>query len=268
MGHTPNNPNLSKRQQDILELARKEGKVLVESLARLFDKTPQSIRRDLSELCQLRLLQRIHGGAVAADTVGHLGYDARKRLGAENKDEIGKCAASLIPNDSSLFINIGTTTEQVAEHLLSHLGLLVVTNNLNVVNTLRRSDGIEIVTAGGSVRREDGAIVGASTADFIGQYKVDYAIIGASAIEDDGTILDHDAREVSVTKAIIRNSRSVILVAEGMKFNRRAPVRVGHISQVDYFITDTQPDAEFIKICQENGVIIKVQCAKNQSENK
>ena len=74
--------------------------------------------------------------------------------------------------------------------------------------------------------------------DFIRQFKVDYAVIGVSAIDDDGALLDFDYREVRVSQAIIANARQVILVSDRMKFTRSAPVRIGHISQIDVFVTD------------------------------
>lgn len=256
MRDLPLNSNLTLRQQTILDIARREGRVLVEPVAEELQVTPQTIRRDLTELCRVRLLQRVHGGAIAFDGVENLGYEARTKMAAESKSAIGKATAKLIANDSSLFINIGTTTEQVARHLMAHLGLLVVTNNLNVINILRRNESIDVMTAGGSVRSEDGGIVGESATRFIDQFKLDYAIIGVSAIEDDGTILDFDSREVCVTQAIIRNSRSVILVADGLKFQRKAAVRVCNISEIDYFITDQKPPDGFISVCSEHNVVI------------
>ena len=251
-------PQLSVRQKTILDHARSHGEVQVDPLAESFNVTPQTIRRDLNQLCRLRLLQRVHGGAVASDGVENLGYAARKRLAADEKANIGRRAAALIPDDSSLFINIGTTTEQVAEFLTQRVGLLVITNNLNVVNTLRRSETIEVMTAGGTVRREDGAIVGAAATEFIERFKVDYAIVGASAIEDDGAILDYDMREVRVAQAIIRNSRAVVLVADGNKFQRNAPVRVSSVSEIDYFVTDRPPPDAFAQACRQHGVTIEV----------
>jgi DeoR family glycerol-3-phosphate regulon repressor len=252
------NSNLNDRQQEILESARLQGRVLVESLAESLNVTPQTIRRDLSELCRLRLLQRVHGGAIATDGIENLGYEARKQMATDSKHAIGKCAAELIPDESSLFINIGTTTEQLAESLLEHLGLLVITNNLNVVNIMCRSETIEVMTAGGIVRREDGGIVGESATKFIDQFKLDFAVIGVSAIEEDGAILDFDTREVCVTQAIIRNSRSVILVADELKFSRKAPVRVCNIADIDYFITDNAPPEKFMNVCNANDVVVKI----------
>lgn len=250
-------PKLTQRQQSILELARQQGRVLVEPVAEEFEVTPQTIRRDLSELCRIHLLRRVHGGAIAFDGIENLGYEARKKMAAESKRAIGKCTAELIPNDSSLFINIGSTTEQVARHLMAHRGLLVISNNLNIVNILRKNENIDVMTAGGTVRSEDGGIVGESASRFMDQFKLDYAVIGVSAIEEDGAILDFDSREVCVTQAIIRNSRSVILVADELKFRRKAPVRVCNVAEIDYFITDEQPPEQFINVCNSNDVVIK-----------
>jgi DeoR family glycerol-3-phosphate regulon repressor len=251
-------PKLNPRQRDILEYARINGEVQVDPLAGSFKVTPQTIRRDLNQLCHLRLLQRVHGGALVHDGVENLGYQARVRLATEEKSTIGKRAAELIGNDSSLFINIGTTTEKVAENLTDHVGLLVITNNLNVVNILRHNKSSEIVTAGGSVRQEDGGIVGETTADFFARFKVDYAVIGVSAIEEDGTLLDYDTREVSVAQAIIRNARSVILVADSIKFERNAPVRLGTMDNIDYFVTNEKPSPEFLDVCRSAEVQVEI----------
>lgn len=250
--------NLSRRQREILDLARARGTILVEPLAQRFGVTSQTVRRDLNQLSRLRLLQRIHGGAVPMGGVSNMGYAARLQLAAEGKAAIGRRAAALIPNDASLIVNIGTTTEQVAHNLSGHLGLTVITNNLNVVNLLRPFEGIEVMSAGGIVRREDGGIVGDATVDFIRQFKVDHAIVGASAIEEDGALLDYDPREVRVAKAIIENARSVILVADGMKFGRSAPVRIGNVSELDCFVTDVAPPARFLELCARHEVRVEV----------
>ena len=230
----------------------------VDQLAAEFKVSAPTVRRDLNQLSSLRLLQRVHGGAIAHTGVANLGYTARSRIAAAEKEAIGAGAAALIPNDSSLFINIGTTTEQVAKHLLSHPGLLVITNNINVVTALRACETIDIMMAGGTVRRDDGAIIGGPAVDFIRQFKVDYAVIGASAIEEDGTLLDYDPQEVRVARAIIDNARSVILVADSMKFERNAPIRIGNIASLDYFVTNKMPGDNFVEHCRESGVSIKV----------
>jgi DeoR family transcriptional regulator, glycerol-3-phosphate regulon repressor len=245
---------LSDRHAQIIELARESGRVLVDDLAERFAVSPQTIRKDLNDLCDRRLLTRIHGGALFPSGIENLEYEARRKIAADEKAAIGRAAAAIIPDNASLFINIGTTTEAVGEVLLDHRGLMVITNNINVANKLRVYPGIEVVIAGGVVRGSDGGIVGEAAVDFIRQFKVDFAIIGASAIDPDGALLDFDFREVKVAQAIIANARHVILVADSTKFERTAPVRIGHLSQVDTFVTDRCDEAGIRRICEANDV--------------
>lgn len=242
------------RLAKILALAREAGRVSVEDLASRFAVTPQTIRRDLNELCDARRLTRVHGGAMLASGVENLAYDARKLVSQPHKRLIGEAAARLVADNSSLFINLGTTTEEVARALGGHTGLLVITNNLQVAAGLHRHKGIEVILAGGTVRRSDGGLVGAQTVEHIGQFRTDLAIIGTSAIDPDGTLLDFDIREVQVSQAIIRNARRVMLVTDGSKFMRSAPVRIAHLSDVDILVTDRLPSSELAALCEVNGV--------------
>jgi DeoR family glycerol-3-phosphate regulon repressor len=246
--------DLNVRRLEILSIARVQGRVNVDELATRFEVTPQTIRKDLNELCDQRLLSRVHGGAIIASGVENVGYEARRIIAQEEKRAIGVAAAALIPNNSSLFINIGTTTEEVARALLDHEGLLVITNNINVATILYRHPRIDVIITGGPVRRGDGGIIGGAAVDFIRQFKVDHAVIGASAIDDTGALLDYDYREVRVSQAIIENARQVMLVSDRLKFERSAPVRIGHISQVDIFVTDELSSAPMAELCRTHGV--------------
>lgn len=221
----------------------------VDDLAARFEVTTQTIRRDLNVLSALGLAARIHGGAQQAPTVSNVGYEERRRLASSEKQAIGATAASLIPNNCSVMLNIGTTTEQVAHALFRHTDLMVVTNNVNIVNTLKGSPSKELILAGGTVRESDGAIVGEAAVDFISRFKVDYAVIGASALDVDGAVLDFDAREVSVARAILKNARTRILVCDHHKFDRTAPMRICDIDEIDYVVTDMPPPDEFQQQC-------------------
>lgn len=245
---------LSPRQNEIVDIAREQGRVLVDDLASRFSVTPQTIRKDLNDLCDARALNRIHGGAVFPSSNENVEYEARRSIAAAEKHAIGRAAAGLVPDNASLFINIGTTTEAVGDALIDHKSLMIITNNINVANRLRVYPSIEVIIAGGVVRGSDGGIVGEAAVDFIRQFKVDFAIIGVSAIDEDGALLDFDFREVKVAQAIIANARHVILVSDSSKFDRTAPVRMGHISQVDTFITDTCPSDTIRTICLEQDV--------------
>ncbi len=249
---------LSERQNKILALAREQGRVEVDELSASFNVSPQTIRKDLNELCDRQLLQRIHGGAIVGSGIENVSYEARRLLAPGSKRAIGIKAAELIPDNSSLLINIGTTTEQVAQALGNHRGLLVITNNVNAVEIMKNFLGVELIIAGGQVRRSDGGIVGDAAVEFINQFKADYAVIGVSAIDADGSLLDYDFREVRVAQAIIRNARHVILVTDAMKLERSAPIRIGHISQINTLVIDEDLPQKLADICAARGVAVVI----------
>ncbi len=254
--------DISRRQQAIMSFIRQHGSVQVDQLSEHLRVTPQTIRRDLNQMYDLNLIQRVHGGAVIMDHVENLGYGARKGLMVGEKTEIARRAAELIPDNSSLFINIGTTTEHVAEYMRDGNGMLVVTNSMNVASMLWPCRGLEVMIAGGTIRQADGGIVGSSTEEFIDNFRLDYAIVGCSAIDVDGEFFDFDLREVRVTQAIIRRARSVILVTDSMKFDRQAPFRIGDLTGVEILVTDEGVSNEAIELCRENRV--KLEIAKSE----
>jgi DeoR family glycerol-3-phosphate regulon repressor len=246
------------RHPDILEIARTEGKVMVEDLAARFDVTVQTIRRDLTELANAGKLARVHGGAILPSGVTNIVYEERRRLHEDAKHSIARACAAAIPDSASVFLDIGTTTEAVAQGLLDHRNLMVVTNNMNVANILLANPDCEIVVAGGTLRRADNGLVGNITARTIEHFKFDYAILGCSAMDEDGDLLDFDIQEVLVGQTLLKRSRGVFLVADHSKFQRSAPVRIGSLQDIDRFFTDQPPASPLMDRCAAWGTEVTI----------
>ena len=231
----------------------------VEQLARLLGVTLQTVRRDVQRLAEAGLLTRFHGGVrVPGSTVENLAHNQRETLHAEGKARIARAVAHEVPNDCSLILNIGTTTEAIAKALRHHRGLRVITNNLNVAAILSSNPECEVIVAGGVVRARDRGIVGEAAVDFIRQFRVDIALIGISAIEADGSLRDFDYREVKVAQTIIAQAREVWLAADHSKFNRRAMVQVAQLEQIDRLFTDVPPPEPFPRLLQDAQVLCTV----------
>jgi DeoR family glycerol-3-phosphate regulon repressor len=246
------------RRERIVEIVRRQGFAAIEALAQEFAVTPQTIRRDINALAQDGRLRRFHGGAGLPSSVENLAYETRRVLNQEAKRRIARLVARHIPDDASLIINIGTTTEEVARALMEHRGLTVITNNLNVAGLMSANPDFQVIVAGGVVRPRDRGIVGEATIDFVRQFKADFAVIGISGIDLDGTLLDFDYREVRVAQAIIENARTVYLCADHSKFGRRAMARLGHLRDVDALFTDRLPPPEIQAILRETDTDLHV----------
>lgn len=243
--------SLSFRQSDILDIARQEGRVLVEDLSNRFGVTLQTIRRDLSDLADMGKLERVHGGAVLPSGVTNLHYEDRRALNAEAKTRIARACAADIPDGASLCLNIGTTTEAVARELLGHRNLMVVTNNLNIAQILSANDTCEIILTGGTLRPVDGGLVGDLANATIRQFRFDLAVIGCSAVTPEGDLLDYDLQEVSTSRAILQSARRTFVVADHSKFQRQAPGRIASLSGVERIYSDKPLDSGLMASCQD-----------------
>lgn len=242
------------RQQEILEIARKEGKVTVDGLAEKYNVTVQTIRRDLSDLADSGRLERVHGGAVLASGVVNILYEERRRLNEDAKKSIAVKCAQAIPHNASVFMNIGTSTEAVAHEMLDHQNLLVVTNNLNIAHILSANQTCKIILTGGELRRTDNGIVGNLTADMVKQFKFDHSVLGCSAIDDDGDLLDFDGQEIMVSRVAIQRSRQVMVVADSIKFQRKAPLMICSLRDVDLLFTNVPIPDVLKSTCDDWGL--------------
>ncbi|MEJ2586440.1 MAG: DeoR family transcriptional regulator [Deltaproteobacteria bacterium] len=246
------------RQKKIVDIVKGQGFVSIDTLSQNFMVTPQTIRRDLNELSKYGLVRRYHGGAGLPSSVENVAYTTRKVAGHAGKIQIAHLLARHIPDQASLFIDIGTTTEEVAKALLKHNGLRIITNNLNVATILPGNDSFEVIVTGGVIRNRDRGITGEATIDFIRQFKTDFGVISVSGIDSDGSLLDFDYREVRVGQAIIKNSRKVFLVADHTKFGREAMVRLCNIREVDALFTDKRPESGICEMLSASNVDLHV----------
>ncbi|MCC8380248.1 MULTISPECIES: DeoR/GlpR family transcriptional regulator [unclassified Xenorhabdus] len=248
----------TQRHDAIIELVRLQGYVSTEELVEHFDVSPQTIRRDLNELADKNKIQRHHGGAALPSSSVNTAYHDRKIMWSDEKARIAKQVATQIPNGATLFIDIGTTPEAVAHALLNHQDLRIVTNNLNVATLLMGKEDFRLILAGGEVRSRDGGIIGEATLDFISQFRLDFGILGISGIDSDGSLLEFDYHEVRTKRAIIENSRCVMLVADHSKFGRSAMVNLGNMNLIDFLFTDKEPPSGLQKIIEQHSVKLEL----------
>ncbi|MCF6249006.1 MAG: DeoR family transcriptional regulator [Desulfobacula sp.] len=249
---------INNRHEQIIALIKTSGFATVEEMAKKFNVTPQTIRRDINFLDGEGHIARYHGGAGLSVSTENVDYRHRKELLLDEKRKIAQTVASLIKDNTSLFINIGTTTEYVAEELVSHnKKLRIITNNLNVAAIMSKKKDFEVIVAGGIVRSRDCGVTGEAAVNFIQQFKVDVGIIGISGIDLDGTLLEFDFKEVYVAQTIIENSRKVFLTADHSKFGRNAMVKLGHIKEIDTLITDKAPPQQLMEVIKNNNVNLK-----------
>ncbi|MGJ3261524.1 MAG: DeoR/GlpR family DNA-binding transcription regulator [Rhodospirillales bacterium] len=237
-------PGISDRQQEIIGLVRERGYVSIDMLAERFGVSQQTVRRDIIFLSEQSLVQRHHGGAGLPPGTDTLAYSNRKVRNAAEKALIGREIAGQIPNGASVFIDIGTTMEAVADALVNHEGLRIITNHIGVVSTLCERTDFEIILTGGLVRNRDRAITGESTTEFIRNFRVGYGIFGIGSLTMDGQLLDYHYRDAQASRAALEISRVKFVGIDHSKFNADAMMPFAHVSEIDALFTDGEPPTE------------------------
>lgn len=248
--------SLTSRQREIVGIVRTHGYATLDDLARRFGVSTQSVRRDVIRLDELQLLQRFHGGAGPADGTVRLSYGEKQSVAAEGKARIGQATANLIPNGSSVFLDVGTTVEAVARALADKRQLRIFTTSLPCALAFAGREEIEVFVIGGILRGVDGSLVGDLALEAVRRFRFDIAVIGCSGFDDDGSVMDFDLHKITIKRVAAELSRRAILVADSSKFNRSAVVRVAGLSDFSTLVTDGSIPAELEKLAGTEGVEI------------
>ncbi|MCE0494799.1 DeoR/GlpR family DNA-binding transcription regulator [Vibrio salinus] len=240
--------NLSVRQEKILQCINQNEYCTIENLSALFSVTTQTIRRDINQLCTLGLARRHHGGVGLPITLSNRSFLSRQRTSQAEKQQIAEAVARLIPDGSTIFLGIGTTIAFIAEKLLNHKELRVVTNNFEAAYTLSQYNNTEIWLPEGRIRSNDGDIVGESVTNLFSRYFADIGIIGCAAVREyptgsdigapiKETAMEYELREANVSQAILANCQQKWLVANRSKWQRKANAKVAGLDRFDRVFT-------------------------------
>lgn len=241
---SPETGRAADRRQAILHAVRTNGAASVAELAARFDVTYQTIRRDLRTLETKGLLQKGFGGAFASPGVAHHSLDERHASQMSVKRQLVQALDEFLQPGATVFVGLGTTFDSLHEVVARHPGVLIATPNLEVAHSCALKTNATVYVYGGYVRNKDSSVLTLAD-DSRQRFKFDVAVIGASAIDRDGTVQEFDPMEVDLVRSILPLARQVILVAHDEKFDRRAPHVVTQMADVDVLITNGDPLPRF-----------------------
>ncbi len=257
--------SLSSRQKEILTYLEQAHGVLSSSLlSERFSVSVQTIRKDMNDLSDKGMVRRVHGGISLPSANDNLSFTNRELLNLSAKQCIAQRVVQELPEGTSIFLGIGTTPKYVAQALLDHPGLTVVTNNINAALILSRNPNISVHLAGGDVRPSDEDTVGESATAFYRQFNIKIGIFGVGGLGEKGQLLDFTPEESHLTRAIIEQSQQTWLVLDKTKLGRYGPVVSGKLEEIQRMFID-KPSGKIEQLCQAN--LVELVCA-NQHETQ
>ena len=252
--------NIEQRAQQIMQELLRSGRVVVEDLARQFDVSPSTIRRELRVLESKGLLRRTHGGAI---TIAPMLYEPFRHLSsfqeqeeqrAGEKRRIGLAAAALIGDGETISIGAGTTTTQVARSLVHRKGITVVTNSVNVAMELSNRQDLKVFVSGGYLSGDWFALVGPTAMSSVTELFVDKAFIGVDGIHAELGLTTNYPDQATVHRAMLRQARQRIVVADHGKIGMVGRALIAMPSEINILITDDGASDESIAGFAAKGV--------------
>jgi DeoR family transcriptional regulator, aga operon transcriptional repressor len=243
----------------ILQELNESGTVGVHDLADRLDVSEASVRRDLHLLEEQNLLTRTHGGAVASGVLYELPMRYRGGQHHAAKRAIARAAVALVTSEvTSVGLNGGTTTTEVARALTGRAGLRVVTNALNIASELAVRSHIELVVCGGSARSESYELVGPLAELTLDHVNVDLAFVGVDGITPTAGLTTHHEVEAQTNRALLRAAARVAVVADSSKLGRRGFAKIGDLSLVSDLVTDSGASPADLDEISRTGVKVHV----------
>jgi DeoR family fructose operon transcriptional repressor len=243
------------RQQEILRIARTNGRVDVTALAEGLNVTSETIRRDLTTLERAGVLRRVHGGAIPVERMGfEPALAARDSVLIEEKERIAKAALAEVPEDGAIILDAGTTTARLAQALPSDRELTVVVNSPALATVLGTRANLQVLLLGGRIRKKTLATVDEWAVGPLAELYVDVAFMGTNGCSVERGLTTPDPAEAAVKRAMIAAARRCVLLADHTKIGHDYLARFGALADLDVLITDTGLNDEFTEELENAGV--------------
>ena len=252
---------IARRQDNLVDLVRRAGKVSVAELADALGASRETIRRDLAQLERAGRVQKVHGGAIIPRLAGEGSFAQRMGTNMQAKTSMARAAASLFAPGETLFIDTGSTTLYLAEELAAAAGLTIVTNSTEIARTIARSRTASgVFLLGGAYGVENSQTLGTMAASQVRSFRAHHAVLTVGALDSRSGAMDFDVEEAQVARAMIGQSERVTVLADSSKFATLASFEVCPLSRIDRLVCDRPPPADIGEgIVQAGGRVIVAQ---------
>ena len=249
------------RHLNIMNILKESPTASIKELADRLGISQSTIRRDLDELEEKGLARRVFGGAILEKPFwNEPPFELRETLHSDEKDKIARCAADLIMDGDTVFIDGGTTTQFIVPHLVSKRNVTVITCGLNVAYELNRLENVTSFIVGGEIHTDSHSISGALALAVLDVYKIrcDKAFIAASAISAEHGVTNRILDRIPLKRKAMEISRQVIVLGDGSKIGTVALGQIAPITDFQILVTDTTAPEQEIAAIRAQGVDVRI----------
>lgn len=245
----------SQRKQHLLDVLKRDGQIIAKTLSQTLGLSEDTIRRDLRELAQEGLLQRVHGGALPASSAV-VNYAAREQIAPSSKITIGQAAAGLIQPGQVVLLDGGTTAMQVARHLHPQLQATIVTHSPTIAVELASHDTVEVVMLGGRLFKHSVVAVGTATTEALSHIRADLYFMGVTGVHLAAGLSTGDLEEAYIKRALSRQAAETWVLASTEKLGVASPYLISPLAEVSGLVIESSVSDEVIAPYRDSGLTI------------
>ncbi len=245
------------RRREILTRLETEGKVIVSELARDFEVTEETIRRDLERLDKEGLVSKTYGGAVPKRNLGFdLPYNIRETVNVEQKQAIAEKVAELICDGERIMLDSSSTALYVVKKLKDRRNLTVITNSVKILIELADKSDWTVLSTGGVLKKGGLSLTGSSAEKMINSYHVDTAICSCKGFDMELGVTDSNENDSLIKQAMFASAERRILALDADKFDGKSFVRVCGFRDIDLLVTNAEPSDNWRNFCNDKNIKI------------
>ncbi|MCU0457795.1 MAG: DeoR/GlpR family DNA-binding transcription regulator [Bacteroidales bacterium] len=247
--------NIAQRHKIILAELEKEGYVRVHDLSLRLGVSEVTIRKDLKDLEERRMLIRNHGsaGPVSSLTIDrHI--DEKEKVQVGEKTRIAEAANRLIQKNDRIIIASGTTVLAFAQQINITEPVTVITPSVKVSLILSYKPNIDIIQLGGSLRKSSASVIGPYAESLLTEMMCNKLFIGIDGLDLDHGLTTSNIAEAHLNQYMIRAAQEVIVLADSTKFGKRGFGKICNLNQVHHIITDRNAPGNYIQFIREKGI--------------
>ncbi len=242
------------RRKAILDLLDKHSSVSVEELSKMLYTGEATIRRDLDKMAREGVITRTHGGAVRLQSENiDYPYAFRESENARVKDELAACAAELVTDGQSVFLDGSSTVIRLISKISFKKRLKIITNGVKTAFELSQA-GLDTVCTGGSLSVASASLTGIETVKNVNKYNVDLFFLSCKALSLDRGVTESSEEVAEVKAAMAERSRKNVLLADAGKFGKTAFCTLDILKKLNYVITDKVIDGEWKQLFESYGI--------------
>lgn len=243
------------RRRNIIAKLNSSGKVIVAELAREFGVTEETIRRDLEKLDKEGLASKTYGGAVTKNNSAlDLPYNVREGVNVEQKQRIADKLSEMIRDGERLMVDSSSTALYLIKKLKDKKDLTIITNSVKILLELADKPDWTVLSTGGVLKKGALSLNGSSAEKMINSYHVDTAICSCKGLDMTLGVTDSNENDSMIKQAMLNSAERCVLALDSEKFDKKSFVRICAVSDIDFIVTDSEPDDRWLAFCAENEI--------------